>query len=145
MPRRSDEQNWYLQLASSVGTRTKKSRRRLARAWLRRLSSGLLLPRARSIPHSTFDSSGAVAMSCNFVIQSLEDKFLHWRQGQEDKGGTRRSCKVMLTSCGLRSEKSANLEEVLSIKLPLKYPLLIFAIAYYKSPDGAINDLSDPV
>ena len=145
MPRRSDEQNWYLQLAPFVGTRTKNSRRRLARARLRRLSHGLSLPRAQSIPHSTFDSSGAVAMSCNFVIQSPEDKFLHWRQGKEDEGGTRRSCKVMLTSCGLRSEKSANLKEVLSIKLPLKYPLSIFAIAHYKSLDGVINDLSDPV
>ena len=48
----------------------------------------------------------------------------------------------MLTSCGLGSEKSVNLEEVLSIKLPLKYPLLIFPIAHYKSLDGAINDLS---
>ena len=51
----------------------------------------------------------------------------------------------MLTSCGLRSKKSVNLEEVLSIKLPLKYALSIFAIAYYKSLDGAINDLSGPV
>ena len=51
----------------------------------------------------------------------------------------------MLTSCGLRSEKSANLEEVLSIKLPLKYLLSIFAIAHYKSSDGVINDLSSPV
>ena len=79
-------QNWYLQLAPSVGTRTKKSRRRLARAWLRRLSSGLSSPKARSIPHSTSDSSGAVTMSCNFVIQSPEDKFLHWRQGKEEEG-----------------------------------------------------------
>ena len=84
-------------------------------------------------------------MSCNFVIKSPEDKFLHWRQDKEEEGGTRRSCKVMLTSCGLRSEKYANLEEVLSIKLPLKYPLSIFAIAHYKSPDGTINDLSGPV
>ena len=51
----------------------------------------------------------------------------------------------MLTSCGLRSEKSTNLEEVLSIKLLLKYPLSIFAIVHYKSSDGAINDLSGPV
>ena len=47
----------------------------------------------------------------------------------------------MLTSCGLGSEKSVNLKEVLSIKLPLKYHLSIFAIAHYKSSDGAINDL----
>ena len=47
----------------------------------------------------------------------------------------------MLTNCGLGSEKSVNLEEVLSIKLPLKYPLSIFATAHYKSTDGAINDL----
>ena len=84
-------------------------------------------------------------MPCNFVIQSPEDKFLHWSQGKEDEGGTRRSCKVMLTSCGLRLEKSANLEEVLSIKLPLKYPLSIFTIAHYKSPDGAINDMFGPI
>ena len=51
----------------------------------------------------------------------------------------------MLTSCKLGSEKSVNLEEVLSIKLPLKYPLSIFEIAHYKSPDDAINDLSSPV
>ena len=51
----------------------------------------------------------------------------------------------MLTSCGLRSEKSANLEEVLSIKLPLKYLLSIFAIAHYKSLDDVINDMSGPV
>ena len=48
----------------------------------------------------------------------------------------------MLTSCGLGSEKSVNLEEVLLIKFPLKYPLSIFAIAHYKSLDGPINDLS---
>ena len=145
MPRRLDEQNWYLQLAPFVRTQTKKSRRRLARAWLRRLSNGLSSPKARSIPHSTSDYSGAVAMSCNFVIQSPENKFLHWRQSKEEEGGTTRSCNVMLTSCKLRSEKSVNLEEVLSIKLPLKYPLSIFVIAHYKSPDGAINDLSVPV
>ena len=51
----------------------------------------------------------------------------------------------MLTSCGLGSEKSVNLEEVLPIKLPLKYPLSIFVIAHYKSPDDVINDLSGPV
>ena len=50
----------------------------------------------------------------------------------------------MLTSCRLGSKKSVNLEEVLSIKLPLKYPLSIFAIAHYKSPDGVINDMSGP-
>ena len=145
MPRRSDEQNWYLQLASSVGNRINMFHQRLARAWLQPLSSSPMSPGARSIPHSTSDSSGVVAMSCNFVIQSPEDKFLHWRQGKEEEGGTRRSCKVMLTSCGLRSEKSMNLEEVLSIKLPLKYPLSIFAIAHYKSPNGAINDMFGPV
>ena len=48
----------------------------------------------------------------------------------------------MLTSYGLESEKSVHLEEVLSIKLPLKYHLSIFTIAHYKSPDGAINYLS---
>ena len=52
----------------------------------------------------------------------------------------------MLTNCGLGLEKSVNLEEVLSIKLPLKNILYqIFAIAHYKSPDCAINDMSDPV
>ena len=51
----------------------------------------------------------------------------------------------MLTSCGLGSGKSVTLEEVLSIKLPLKYLLSIFAIAHYKSPDDAINDLFDAV
>ena len=53
--------------------------------------------------------------------------------------------KVMLTSCGLGSKKSINLEDVLSIKLRSKYPLSIFPIAHYKNPDGAINDLSGTV
>ena len=51
----------------------------------------------------------------------------------------------IMTSRGLRSEKAANLEEVLSIKLSLKHSLSIFATTYLKSPDGAVNDLSDPV
>ena len=36
-----------------------------------------------------------------------------------------------MTSCGLRSEKAANLEEVLSIK----HSLSIFAINHFQSPD----------
>ena len=51
----------------------------------------------------------------------------------------------IMTSRGLRSKKVANLEEVLSIKLSLKHSLSIFAIAYIKSPDDVVNDLSDPV
>ena len=51
----------------------------------------------------------------------------------------------IMTSRELRSEKAANLEEVLSIKLFLKHSLSIFAIAHLKSPDDAINDISDPV
>ena len=51
----------------------------------------------------------------------------------------------IMTSYGLRSEKVANLEEVLSIKLPLKHSLSIFAIAHLQSPDGTVNDLSGPV
>ena len=51
----------------------------------------------------------------------------------------------IMTSHGLRSEKAANLEEVLSIKLSLKHYLSIFAIAHIKSSDDAVNDLSGPV
>ena len=51
----------------------------------------------------------------------------------------------IMTSRRLRSEKAANLEKVLSIKLSLKHSLSIFAIAHLKSPDGAVNDLSCPV
>ena len=51
----------------------------------------------------------------------------------------------IMTSGGLRSEKAANLEKVLSIKLSLKHSLSIFVIAHLKSPDGAVNNLSDPV
>ena len=40
-----------------------------------------------------------------------------------------------ITSCRLRSEKVANLEEVLLIKLSLKHSLSIFAIAHFQSPD----------
>ena len=51
----------------------------------------------------------------------------------------------IMTSRELGSEKAANLEEVLSIKLFLKHALLIFVIAHLKSPGGVINDLSGPV
>ena len=51
----------------------------------------------------------------------------------------------IMTSRRLRSEKATNLENVLSIKLSLKHSLSMFAIAYLKSPDDAVNDLSDPV
>ena len=47
----------------------------------------------------------------------------------------------IMTSCGLRSEKVVNLEEVLSIKLPLKHSLSIFAIAHLQSP-GKVDVLS---
>ena len=40
----------------------------------------------------------------------------------------------IMTSCRLRSEKAANLEEVLSIKLPLNHSLSIFVIAHLQSP-----------
>ena len=40
----------------------------------------------------------------------------------------------IMTSCRLRSEKTANLEEVLSIKLPLKHSISIFSIAHLQSP-----------
>ena len=43
----------------------------------------------------------------------------------------------IMTSCGLRLDKAANLEKVLSIKLILKHYLSIFAIAHLQSPDGA--------
>ena len=39
----------------------------------------------------------------------------------------------IMTSCGLRLEKVANLEEVLSIKLPLKYSISIFSIFHLQS------------
>ena len=45
----------------------------------------------------------------------------------------------------LKSEKAANLEKVLSIKLSSKHSLSIFAITRLKSPDGTVNDLSGPV
>ena len=47
----------------------------------------------------------------------------------------------IMTSCGLRSEKAVNLEEVLSIKLPLKHFLSIFAMAHLQSP-GKVDVLS---
>ena len=51
----------------------------------------------------------------------------------------------IMTSRGLRSEKAANLEEVLSIKLSLKHSLSICAISHLKSPNGAVNDLSNQI
>ena len=47
----------------------------------------------------------------------------------------------IMTNCELRLEKVSNLEEVLSIKLPLKHSLSIYVIAHLQSPDDA-NDLS---
>ena len=68
-----------------MGNRTKKFHRRLERAWLQPLSSSPPSPGARSIPHSTFDLSGAVAMSCNPMTQSSENQFFHWCQDLERK------------------------------------------------------------
>ena len=51
----------------------------------------------------------------------------------------------IMTSHGLKSEKAANLEKVLPIKLSLKHSLSIFAIAHIKSPDGAVHDLTNPI
>ena len=50
----------------------------------------------------------------------------------------------IMTNCRLRSEKAANLEEVLSIKLSLKHSLSIFAIAHLQSPEK-VNVLSNPI
>ena len=47
----------------------------------------------------------------------------------------------IMTSYRLRSEKTVNLEEVLSIKLPLKHSLSIFSIANLQSP-GKVDVLS---
>ena len=44
---------------------------------------------------------------------------------------------VRMTSHKLELEKTAILEEVLSIKFSLKYSLSIFAISHYQSPDMA--------
>ena len=49
-----------------------------------------------------------------------------------------------MTSCGLRSKKAMNREEVLSIKLPLKHSLSIFAITHLQS-SGKVYALSSPV
>ena len=63
----------------------KKSHRRRARAWLRRLSSSPSPPVAPTVPLPTFDSSDTNAMTSNLVIQSPEYQFLHWRQDMEKK------------------------------------------------------------
>ena len=51
----------------------------------------------------------------------------------------------IMTNCGLRLEKAANLEEVLSIKLLLKHYLSIFAIAHLQSPDDTRKLMTYPV
>ena len=51
----------------------------------------------------------------------------------------------IMISRRLISEKVANLEKVLPIKLSLKHSLSIFAIAHLKSPDNAVNDIFGPV
>ena len=45
----------------------------------------------------------------------------------------------IMTSRGLRLKKTANLKEVLSIKLSLKHSLSIFTIAHLKSSDGELK------
>ena len=88
-------------------------------------------------------------MSCNPVIQSPEDQFLHWHQGMERKKEEPLRKMKELQSRVERSQrdndelrtqigKTANLEDVLLIKLPLKHTLSIFAIAHLQSPDGTI-------
>ena len=83
MPRKLDDpsnNNWH-----HMWELNKKSHRRLARAWLQRLSSSPSPPIAPTVPLSTSDSSNTIAMSSNLLIQSPEDQFLHWRQEMEGK------------------------------------------------------------
>ena len=83
MPWRSDDSgidNWRRLWESN-----KKSHRQCARAWLQQLSSSPSPPVALTVPIPTSDSSDTGAMTSNPVIQSLEDKFLHWRQDMEKK------------------------------------------------------------
>ena len=50
----------------------------------------------------------------------------------------------IMTNCGLRLEKVANLEKVLSIKLLLNQSISIFAIAHLQSLDDASNLMTYP-
>ena len=83
MPRRSNDQgnnNWYRMCESK-----EKSRLQAARAWLQQLSSSPSSPVALTIPPPASNSSEAVTMSNNPMIQSPEDQFLYWRQDMEKK------------------------------------------------------------
>ena len=83
MPQRSDNQgnnNWC-----RLWELNRKSHLQDARAWLQRLSSNPSSPRALSIPHSTSNSPGVVAMTSIPMNQSPEDQFLHWCQDIERK------------------------------------------------------------
>ena len=60
----------------------KKFRKQLARAWLQRLSNNPSSLGGRSIPYSTYDSSGQ--SQCH-ATQLPEDQFFHWCQGMERK------------------------------------------------------------
>ena len=95
-------------------------------------------------------------MSCNPMTQSSKNQLFHWHQDMERKheDQTRKMKELqshveahneIMTSRGLRSEKAANLENVLSTKFSLKHSLSIFVIAHLKSSNDAVNDLSGSV
>ena len=68
--------------------------------------------------------------------------------GEKARGSNKKNVEAhneIMTSRGLRSEKAANLENVLSTKFSLKHSLSIFVIAHLKSPNDAVNDLSGSV
>ena len=85
MPRRSEDSenprdnNWRRLWERS----RKKSQREHAR--LRLLSSDPPHPEDLVVPAHSSGSSGSIAMASNPANQSLEDRFLRWRQDMETK------------------------------------------------------------
>ena len=83
MPRGSNDQgdnNWHHLWESN-----RKSRLQATRARLQQLSTSLSSPGTLSVPPFSSDSSKAIAMSINPMIQSPEDQFLYWHQDLERK------------------------------------------------------------
>ena len=72
-------------MAPSVGTPSRKSQRRYARAWVHLLPSDLPLQEILVVPAHPTGPSESVTMSSNLANQPIEDPFLLWRQEMEAK------------------------------------------------------------
>ena len=92
--------------------RKKKPRRRLALAWLRRLSYSPTSHQAPSIPPQNFELLSSTPMADNPSNLPIEDQFLRWRQDMERKldDQARQMTDLRLLSERLQQENNRLLE-----------------------------------